>query len=385
MENILTSEEKRQLQQKLKEAVSNEYAKKKKGLGGKQVTYLGSETLIQVLNEVVPGGWSFEVVERFREEMYIKPDKYVNQFEFAGYSYSVHGRLTIDGLGSRDQFGAKEGMGNKPTDTNAYKAATSSALVKCAALFDIGRDIYTSEDEQYKGQQQDQQQQQQWAQQPQQNYNNVVQMPQQQWPQEQYPQQQQQQWVQNPQQQPFQQNGQGQQPFFPEQQYMNEAPYMANDQAQQPMQQYANPFEAQAHGQMMPQQPQQQQEFQQPMQVAPPATEEQREVLPEAFWNPSENLAQQQQAPQPEIELPFEGVPKQEETKGTFDERYISKQAPSLIAEFTEHRQRLGLMEDKMLNTTLRDFFKDANATLASVTNDNIESVVEYFRSIQAV
>lgn len=382
MQNTLTSDEKRQLQKRLKEAVSNEYAKKKKGMGGKEVTYLGSETLIQVLNEVVPGGWSFEIVERFREEMYIKPDKHKNQFEFAGYSYSVHGRLTIDGLGTRDQFGAKEGQGNKGVDTNAYKAATSSALVKCAALFDIGRDIYTSENEQYKAPEEEYAQQQQWA--PQQGYENVVQMPQQQ------------QWAQDPyqQQQAYPQQGQGQQPFFAEPQYMSQAPFMPQEQVQQaaPDMQYFMPQQEQAQPQMQyvdqgMQQPIPQefpQAFQQPMNVAPPATEEQKEMLPQEFWNPAENLMQTQTQQQPDF--PFENVPpKQEEKKGTFDERFISKEAPSMIAEFTQHRQRLGLMQDKDLNATLRDYFKDANASIASVTNETISGVVEYFRTLQAV
>ena len=382
MEKILTAEEKRHLQNTLKEAVSKEYAKKKKGLGGKQVTYLGSETVVQVLNEVVPGAWSFEIIERFREEMYIKPDKNVNQFEFAGYSYSVHARLTIDGLGSRDQFGAKEGVGNKGVDTNAYKAASSSALVKCAALFDIGRDIYTSEKEQYKAPQQEQQwaqqPQQQWEQQPQYN-NNVVEMPQQQ------------QWQQDPyqQQQGFPQPMQGQQqPFFPEpQQQVN--PFVAQQTMPQgDMQYYVDPTQQQQPDpNMYYQQPQQgmPQAFPAPMEVAPPATEEQREMLPSAFWNPAENLMQSQTQQVPDI--PFENVPpKQEEVKkGTFDERYMSKEAPSLIAEFTEHRKRLGLLEDKDLNATLRDYFRDANATIASVTNETIGGVVEHLRSLQAV
>lgn len=379
MEKNLTSEEKRQLQNRLKEAVSKEHAKKKKGLGGKQVTYLQSETLIQVLNEIVPGGWSFEIIERFREEMYIKPDKTLNQFEFAGYSYSVHARLTIEGLGTRDQFGAKEGVGNKATDTNAYKAASSSALVKCAALFDIGRDIYTSENEQYKAPQQEQQwaqqPQQQWEQQPQ--YNNVVEMPQ----------QQQQQWQQDPyqQQQGFPQPMQGQQPFFPEPQ-QQVSPFVAQEQMPQgDMNYYMDPNQQQ---QTDPNMQYAQQGFQQgfpaPMEVAPPATDEQREVLPSAFWNPAENLMQSQTQAMPDI--PFENVPPKEEVKkGTFDERYMSKEAPSLIAEFTEHRQRLGLLEDKDLNATLRDYFRDANATIASVTNETIGGVVEHLRSLQAV
>lgn len=211
MAHTLTNEEKRALQQRLKEAVSKEYAKKKKGLGGSQVEYLGSNTVREVLNEIVPGAWSFEVVERFREEMYIKPDKKVNAYEFAGYSFHVHARLTIDGLGTRDQFGVKVGVGNRDVDSNAYKAASSSALVKCAALFDIGLDIYTPEHEQYKGEQQ-QEQQQQWNQQQQyqqtQGYENVVPMPQQGYQQpvfDPFAQQQQQYYA---------QNGQVQQPFF---------------------------------------------------------------------------------------------------------------------------------------------------------------------------
>lgn len=118
--------------------------------------------------------------------------------------------------------------------------------------------------------------------------------------------------------------------------------------------------------------------------VAPPATQEQREVLPEAFWNPSENLTQSQtQAP---VDIPFENVPpKEEEKKGVFDEKYFSKEAPSLIGEFTQHRQRLGLMEDNSLNPVLRDYFKDANATLASVTNDTIGGLVEHLRTLEGI
>lgn len=396
MQNTLTSEQKRALQQQLKEAVSKEYAKKKKGLGGRQVEYLGSDTVRQVLNEIVPGAWSFEVVERFREEMYVKPDKNVNAYEFSGYCFHVHARLTIDGLGTRDQFGAKVGVGNRDVDANAYKAASSSALVKCAALFDIGLDIYTPENEQYKGKQQEQQ----WPQQPQEGQwdqqqmnNNVVQMPQQGFAQQpmQDPFQQQQQYV---------QNGQGQAPFFPEPQQLTQQQFVAPEQQwpQQDMQYFVDPNQGQQPQQMhynqqvpFPEQMATQgfpqpQGFPEPQQgvVAPPATQEQRDALPEAFWNPAENLMQTQTSAH--VELPFENVPpKEEEKKGVFDEKYMSKEAPSLIGEFTQHRQRLGLMEDNSLNPVLRDYFKDANATITSVTNDTIAGLVAHLRTLDGV
>ncbi|MGF0347763.1 Rad52/Rad22 family DNA repair protein [Rhodococcus sp. IEGM1300] len=372
MTTNMTNEEKRSLQQRLKDAVSREHAKKKKGLGGKQVSYLKSETVTQVLNEIVPGGWSFEVVERFREEMYIKPNKEVNQFEFGGYTYHVHGRLTIDGLGSRDQFGAKPAVGNKDSDSNGYKAASSSAMVKCAAMFDIGRDIYTPENEKYQETQP--QMESQWQQEPQQTYNNVVQMPQQQYDtyaQQGFPQQQMQGYI-DP--------NQYQQP----QQQMN---YYVDPNTQPQPQQDMNyghtqqqvPFPEQAPFNQAPQ------GFPMPAQeVAPPATPEQRDALPEAFWNPADNLLHSQtQAP---VDLPFENVPApQQESKGVFDEKYISKEAPNLIQEFTHHRQRLGLMDDVSLNPVLRDHFKDANAGIHSVTNETIGALVEYLRTIEAI
>lgn len=368
MTKIMTQEEKRSLQQRLKDAVSREHAKKKKGLGGQQVQYLSAETVKQVLNEIVPGGWSFEVVERFREEMYIKPDKRVNQFEFAGYTYHVHGRLTIDGLGSRDQFGAKPAVGNKDVDSNAYKSASSSAMVKCAAMFDIGLDIYTPENEQYQAPTEPQVE---WAPQ-QQGYENVVQMPQQQYD-------------------PYVQQGFQQQPMQP---YVDPNQYA---QPQQQMNYYVDPNMQPKQADMQYAQPQQvpfpeqapfnqaPQGFPEPVQeVAQPATHEQRDVLPEAFWNPAENLLQSQtQAP---VDFPFENVPpKQEESKGVFDEKYMSKEAPSLIQEFTHHRQRLGLMDDSSLNPVLRDHFRDANAGIHSVTNETIGALVEYLRTIEAI
>lgn len=385
MENMLSNEQKRELQTRLKEAVSKEYAKKRRGQGGKEVTYLSSDTLRQVLNEIVPGGWSFEVVERFREEVYIKPNKDKNVYEFGGYCFHIHARLTIDGLGVRDQFGAKLGQGNRDADSNAYKAASSSALVKCAAMFDIGIDIYTEEGDQYKAPQTEQPQQ--WANQgwaPQETYNNVVQMPQQ-----------------NYQPQGFIQQD------FPQTVYTEQVAYQPQGQFYQdpsmmqqgvqgvPVQPYAEPLnnQYQQTAQVPFEQPAfpQPQAFEQPQafaqaQVAPPATAEQREALPEVFHNPAQNLMQAQQQPQVHPELPFENVPPKEEVKqGTFDERYMSKEGPALIQEFTQHRQRLNLMDDKDLNIALRDYFKDANATVANVTNETIAGVVEHFRSIQAV
>lgn len=423
-----TREELKALRENLRK-VNTEWIETKKGARGATVQYIGSSTVMQILNEYVVGEWSFTIHEQWREELYRKQSKEnPGSLNFVGYAYHVRGTLYIEGLGSREQYGVKVGVGDPQADSNGYKAAASSCLSKCANMFNIGADLYSKikvesdmNEQEYQQEVQYQQQPQpqgQW-QQPQQPMYDPNQQPQyQMYDQNQQAQYQQQQYQQQPQMgdvnnnwgsplpgqpavnTPYQQaqpmNGyepmydnQGQGNTMPApmpQQGYETTPYVANVQMPQPG------YETAPHVESVPMQqpeymgqPNEQLPVGQTGPNGPLTMDDMMQPVPDV-WQTTNPIQQAQTNPNAVIdEAPFENVPqKQEEEQKPADPKYFKPENGQWMKAFTDERIRLQLGPDASLNAMLRDYFENANATIAMVTQQNLEKLVRHMQTLQA-
>ena len=116
-----------------------EYIKTRKGKGNRMFTYIEGGYVIAKLNEAFsPVGWDFEIVAQGQSDR--KPD------DKADGEVWVRGKLTIkdhkNGYEvSKTQYGQHTlYKGNMIGD--AYKAASTDALKKCASMLGIGLDVY---------------------------------------------------------------------------------------------------------------------------------------------------------------------------------------------------------------------------------------------------
>ena len=419
-----TKEELKVLKTNLRK-VKQEWIESKSGPRNSTVEYIGSSTVMQILNEYVEGEWSFTIHEQWREELYRKQDKQnPGNLTFVGYAFHVRGTLYIEGLGSRQQYGVKVGVGDPQADSNGYKAAASSCLSKCANMFNIGADLYSKikvesdmNEQEYQQETQQQWQQQQW-QQPQQPMYDPNQQPQQ----PMYdPNQQPQQPMYDPNQQ-WQQPQQTQYQQYPQQPQMGDVnnnwgsplpgqpavntPY----QQAQPMNGYEPMYGNQGQGYQMPapvpqpafnmtpdatSMPMPQPEYMaQPNEQLPvgdtgpdgPLTMDDMMQPTPDVWQSTNPLQQAQTNPNAVMdEAPFENVPpKQVEEQKPADAKYFNPQNVEWMKAFNDERIRLQLGSDASLNATLRDYFENQNATIAMVTQDNLEALVMHMRTLQA-
>lgn len=121
-----------------------QHVKVKPGRGGKKVTYVEGGYVIAKLNEAFsPLGWDFEVVDQGQSERKTESN--------AEGEVWVRGKLTIiDHKNGYRVF--KTQYGQHPIHKNvpigdAFKAAATDAMKKCASLFGIALDVYWSQDE----------------------------------------------------------------------------------------------------------------------------------------------------------------------------------------------------------------------------------------------
>lgn len=405
-------------------AFDQSWVKTKESFGNKPSTkYLDHATITQILKYATYGitTWDFAIEKEWREEIH-KKDKGSNQWIFDGYVYHVKATLTIDGLGSRTQFGKKVATGGATGQDMSYQSAASNALSKCASLFGIGETLYVPQNQiisaefayeeterllghlQKPVQQQLIQQsvqplapqqpvEQQIAhfvdpvidgvnnmfatqQQVQQQAEQQVQQIQQQAPQQQ---QQQQQWdsIQN---NAFVNNGQqnNQQPAWGGQNVEQQLPGGFDGQQQQQAQaQWESNTQTWVPQENMNSQPtQQDQQFMQENNVP--------------FGNAQPQMGNQPQVvdmPQPQVMGPPINVqqePKQVEqeqvqVQGSDEQQKFMQQ----ITFYKAHMSRLGLTDDSQMMTYLRDFFKDENASTANLNMETIVGFNEYMNTIQ--
>lgn len=145
----------------LKEKLKPEWIKKRKQ-GSTELSYIGGNTVIQLLNAAFNYQWSFEIVKEEVVESIGKPvTSWDNQArkkvpvmnpdgtpkrEAQPPYLKVLGRLTVPGLGVREQFGSKIFIGGATEQESAFKSASTDALKKCASLFGIGLELYGDEE-----------------------------------------------------------------------------------------------------------------------------------------------------------------------------------------------------------------------------------------------
>jgi len=113
--------------------------KTKPGRGGKRVSYVEGGYVISKLNEAFsPLGWEFKIVEKGTTER-------KNESSAEGEVW-VYGELTI--IDHKNGYRTTKGQyGQHPIHTkvpigDAYKAAGTDALKKCASLLGIALDVY---------------------------------------------------------------------------------------------------------------------------------------------------------------------------------------------------------------------------------------------------
>jgi hypothetical protein len=129
---------------------------KQRQQGGATLSYIGGHTVIRLLNKAFNYQWSFEIVSEEVKQSVPKAsfdgwgknrkpklDAQGNQiFEAQPPVAKVLGRLTVPGVGVKEQYGSKVLIGGATEQESAFKSASTDALKKCASLFGIGLELY---------------------------------------------------------------------------------------------------------------------------------------------------------------------------------------------------------------------------------------------------
>jgi len=106
--------------------------KQRKGNFGQTLDYIETNSVIQRLNDVLEGNWSFQIVE----------------FKIGEEEVFVKGLLTVGSI-VKQQFGGSQITRKKDSKeivclSDDLKAAASDSLKKCATLFGVGLSLYSS-------------------------------------------------------------------------------------------------------------------------------------------------------------------------------------------------------------------------------------------------
>ncbi len=124
----------------LTQSTPREVIKKRKGRGGKMLSYVSHDYVTRTLNEAFAFQWTFQIVSER-----IVPD------EAEPREVIVRGRLTIhtpNGDLVKEQFGGSDVKRTKKGDiislADDLKSAGSDALKKCASLLGLALDLYGS-------------------------------------------------------------------------------------------------------------------------------------------------------------------------------------------------------------------------------------------------
>jgi len=106
--------------------------KQRKGNFGQTLDYIEASSVIQRLNDVLEGNWSFEIME----------------FKIGEEEVFVKGQLTVGSI-VKQQFGGSQITRKKDSKeiiciSDDLKAAASDSLKKCATLFGVGLSLYSN-------------------------------------------------------------------------------------------------------------------------------------------------------------------------------------------------------------------------------------------------
>lgn len=129
---------------------------KERQQGATKLSYIGGHTVIRLLNEAFGYKWSFEIVSDEIVPSQPKLNKYAkageNKYDDQPPVVKVLGRLTIPGLGVKEQYGSKVLIGGASEQEASFKSASTDALKKCATLFGIGLELYEDDEVPSEGQ-----------------------------------------------------------------------------------------------------------------------------------------------------------------------------------------------------------------------------------------
>lgn len=128
--------------------------------GNTMLSYIGGHVVTHLLNNAFNYQWSFEILSKeivpslpkqrftgYGRDRKAATDKEGNFiFDPQPPVIEVLGRLTVPGLGFREQYGSKIIIGGATEQEHATKAAATDALKKCASLFGIGLQLYGDAD-----------------------------------------------------------------------------------------------------------------------------------------------------------------------------------------------------------------------------------------------
>jgi len=106
--------------------------RQRKGNFGQTLDYIEASSVIQRLNDVLEGAWSFEIIE----------------FKIGEEEVFVKGQLTVGDI-VKQQFGGSQITRKKDSKeiiciSDDLKSAASDCLKKCATLFGVGLSLYTN-------------------------------------------------------------------------------------------------------------------------------------------------------------------------------------------------------------------------------------------------
>ena len=106
--------------------------KQRKGNFGQILDYIEASSVIQRLNDVLEGNWSFQIVE----------------FKIGEEEVFVKGQLTVGNI-VKQQFGGSQITRKKDSKeiiciSDDLKSASSDCLKKCATLFGVGLSLYSN-------------------------------------------------------------------------------------------------------------------------------------------------------------------------------------------------------------------------------------------------
>lgn len=132
--------------------------------GTATLKYIGGHIVIRLLNKAFNGAWSFEILEE--ELINSLPKARIKWEKQNGRNVKVHetdaqgnllydaqppyvrvkGRMTVPGMGVKEQYGTKVLIGGATEQEHASKAAATDALKKCASLYGVGLELYGEAD-----------------------------------------------------------------------------------------------------------------------------------------------------------------------------------------------------------------------------------------------
>jgi hypothetical protein len=123
----------KELQQKLERPFDANVVKKRRGPGGKDLSYVAVTEYVKRLNECFGTAWGFEITSR---------EQFENQVIVEGRL--VAGGVVKSGIGGAELRRSRDGELLSLAD--AFKAASSDALKRCCRLLGIGLALYDGED-----------------------------------------------------------------------------------------------------------------------------------------------------------------------------------------------------------------------------------------------